>query len=53
MTNIEKAKMNCLDSQAYLTEILIRIHDHKINRRGDLLPWNWAPVTNEDRKAAA
>lgn len=43
MTIIETAKMNGLDPQAYLADILDRIHDHKINRLGELLPWNWRP----------
>ncbi len=29
---------------AYLADVLDRIHDHKINRLDELLPWNWAPV---------
>ena len=44
MTIIETAKMNGLDPQAYLADILARINDHKINRLGDLLPWNWSPL---------
>lgn len=52
MTIIETAKMNCLDPQAYLTDILTRIHDHKINRLDDLLPWNWAPLTTALHEAA-
>lgn len=43
MTVIETAKMNGLDPQAYLADILDRIHDHKINRLDELLPWNWVP----------
>lgn len=45
MTLIESAKMNGLDPQAYITDLLNRIHDHKINRIDELLPWNWAPLT--------
>ncbi|RVL58113.1 transposase domain-containing protein, partial [Sinorhizobium meliloti] len=44
MTIIETAKMNRIDPQAYLADVLDRIHDHKINRLDELLPWNWAPV---------
>ena len=44
MTIIETAKLNGLDPQAYLADILDRIHDHKINRLDELLPWNWAPM---------
>ncbi len=44
MTIIETAKMNGLDPQAYLADILARIQDHKINRINELLPWNWSPM---------
>jgi transposase len=36
MTLIETCKMNGLDPQAYLADILARIHDHKINRLDEL-----------------
>ncbi|MBY3299956.1 IS66 family transposase [Rhizobium laguerreae] len=52
MTIIETAKMNGLDPQAYLTDVLDRIHDHKINRLDELLPWNWSAITTIDAKAA-
>jgi hypothetical protein len=39
-TLIETAKLNGLDPQAYLRDVLGRIADHPINRIGDLLPWN-------------
>jgi hypothetical protein len=37
---VETAKLNGLDPQAYLGEVLARIADHPINRIGDLLPWS-------------
>jgi transposase len=64
MTVIETAKMNGLDPQAYLAVrhgprtmaapwlTLTRIHDHKINRLDDLLPWNWSPLTTALSEAA-
>lgn len=52
MTLIESAKMNGLDPQAYITDLLGRIHDHKINRIDELLPWNWAPLTDPQALAA-
>lgn len=52
MTLIETAKMNGLDPQAYLTDILARIHDHKINRIDELLPWNWRPLATVQAVAA-
>lgn len=44
MTIIETAKMNGLNPQVYLADILSRIQDHKVNRLDELLPWNWAPL---------
>ena len=52
MTIIETAKLNGLDPQAYLTDVLGRIHDHKINRLNELLPWNWAPMATAQAEAA-
>lgn len=52
MTIIETAKMNGLDPQAYLADLLDRIHDHKINRLDELLPWNWAPLGTINAEAA-
>ncbi|PZX54987.1 transposase [Cereibacter changlensis] len=52
MTVIETAKMNDLDPQAYLTDILARIHDHKINRLDELLPCNWSQLTSALPEAA-
>lgn len=42
MTLIETAKLNGLNPQAYIADVLVRIHDHKINRIDELLPWNWS-----------
>ena len=33
--------------------ILDRIHDHKINRLDELLPWNWVPPTSATDSQAA
>ena len=52
MTIIETAKLNGLDPQAYLTDILARIHDHKINRLDEFLPWNWSPLIVPNAEAA-
>ncbi|MGB8313901.1 MAG: IS66 family transposase [Aestuariivirga sp.] len=37
----ETCKLNAIDPEAYLRDILARIADHKINRSTELLPWNW------------
>jgi transposase len=43
-TLIETAKLNSVDPQAWLTDVLTRIADHKINRIDELLPWHYAQV---------
>ncbi len=39
-TLIETARMNDVDPQAWLTDVLSRVADHKINAIGELMPWN-------------
>ena len=41
-TLIETAKLNGVDPQAWLTWVLARIADHKINRLDELMPWRYA-----------
>lgn len=40
-TLIETAKMNAVDPEAWLTWVLGRVADHKINRINELMPWVW------------
>jgi transposase len=40
-TIIETCRMNSIDPQAYLADILARIADHPIHRIDELLPWRW------------
>ena len=44
-TLIETAKLNKVDPQAWLTWVLERVADHKINRLDELMPWNYSPET--------
>jgi transposase len=39
---IVTAKMNDVDPQAWLADVLARIAGHPVQRLDDLLPWNWA-----------
>ena len=43
-TLIETAKLNGVNPQAWLTDVLDRIADHKITRLDELLPWRYAQV---------
>jgi transposase len=42
-TLIETAKLNDIDPQAWLADVLARLPDHPAKRIADLLPWNWHP----------
>jgi IS66 C-terminal element len=41
---IESAKLNGLNPQRYLADVLARIADHPARRIAELLPWNWQPL---------
>jgi hypothetical protein len=41
-TLIQTAKLNRIDPEAWLADILARLSDHPARRIADLLPWNWA-----------
>jgi len=43
---IVTAKMNGVDPQAWLTDILSRIAAHPAHRLDELLPWNWKGRAN-------
>jgi transposase len=40
---IVTAKMNSVDPQAWLADVLSRIATHPAHRSDELLPWNWTP----------
>jgi hypothetical protein len=50
-TLIQTAKLNDVDPQAWLADVLAKIADAPQNRLGELLPWSWTP-NRSDRKAA-
>jgi len=40
-TLIETAKLNGIDPQAWLADVLRRIADHPASQLDELLPWHW------------
>jgi transposase len=52
VTLIMTAKLNDVDPQAWLADVLARINDHAVHRLEELLPWSWASEM-ERRKLAA
>ena len=50
-TLVNTAKLNDLDPQAWIADVLGRIADHPARRIADLLPWNWHDA-NRAAKAA-
>ena len=50
---IVTAKMNDVDPQAWLADVLARIAEHPVRALDELLPWNWRPKTDLPMSAAA
>jgi transposase len=46
------AKMNGIDPQAWLADVLSRLADHPASRIDELMPWNWQPTAEVMRRAA-
>lgn len=44
-TLIATCKLNGVDPQAWLADVLARLPDHPARRIDDLMPWRWAPHT--------
>jgi hypothetical protein len=49
---IVTAKMNDIDPQAWLADVLARIAEHRANRLDELLPWNWRAANAPSSQAA-
>jgi transposase len=49
---IVTAKLNNVDPQAWLADVLARIADHPAHRIDQLLPWNWQPRSAPQSQAA-
>jgi hypothetical protein len=52
-TLIGAAKLNDLDPQAWLADVLERISSHPVQRLPELLPWNRRPAAAVFRQYAA
>ena len=51
-TLIATAKLNGIDPQAWLADVLRRIADHPASQLHELLPWNWRKLAVETAAAA-
>jgi transposase len=49
---IVTAKMNDIDPQAWLADVLARIAEHPARDIDELLPWNWRPRSTPQSRAA-
>jgi len=41
---IESVKLNGLNPQHYLADVVARLADHPVRRIAELLTWNWQPL---------
>jgi transposase len=46
-TIVQTVKLNGLDPEAYLRDIIARIANYPARRIADLLPWNWAACSQQ------
>jgi hypothetical protein len=52
LTLIRTARLNDVDPQAWLADVLARINDHAALRLDELLPWNWRKPMPSHAEAA-
>lgn len=45
-TLIQSCKLNDINPEAYLADLIGRVSDHPANRIDELLPWNWRPQSD-------
>src|ERR1700758_1275057 len=50
-TLIQTAKLNNVDPQAWMADVLARIADTPQTKLADLLPWNWRGVLSRQHAA--
>ena len=46
-TLVRTARLNGVEPEAWLTDVIARIGAHPINRLHELLPWNWQPPATQ------
>jgi transposase len=46
-TLVRTARLNGVEPEAWLTDVIARIGAHPINRLAELLPWNWSPPATQ------
>ena len=51
-TLIVTAKLNDVDPQAWLADVLARMANLPVSRLADLLPWNWGAGRGREPQAA-
>jgi hypothetical protein len=50
---IVTAKLNDIDPQAWLADVLARIAEHPAHKIDELMPWNWRPLKAPEPAAQA
>jgi transposase len=43
---IATAKLNGIDPESWLADVLRRINDHPASKLDELLPWSWRPAVD-------